>query len=78
MVTGLASWYNHGTTAMRLPRGTHVRICGARGCVYTVVRDWGPARYLGNRVVDMTPSDFIRVTGKGLGAGLARVTVYIY
>jgi len=78
VLTGLASWYDNGTTAMRLPRGTHIRICGARSCVTTVVRDWGPAAYLSKRVVDMTPGDFVRVTGKGLGAGLAPVTVYIY
>ena len=77
-MSGLASWYSHGTTAMRLPRGTHVRICGARSCVTTVVRDWGPAPYLSARVVDMTPWDFVRVTGKRLGAGLALVKVYIY
>lgn len=78
VLTGLASWYDNGTTAMRLPRGTHIRICGARSCVTTVVRDWGPASYLSKRVVDMTPGDFVRVTGKSLGAGLAPVTVYIY
>ena len=78
VVRGLASWYGFGTTAMRLPRGTHVKICGARSCVTTVVRDYGPARYLSARVVDMTPWDFVRVTGKRLGAGLALVKVYIY
>ena len=78
VMVGLASWYDNGTTAMRLPRGTHIRICGARSCVTTVVRDWGPAAYLSARVVDMTPGDFVRVTGKSLGAGLAPVKVYIY
>ena len=78
VLTGLASWYANGTTAMRLPFGTHIRICGARGCVTTVVRDWGPARYLSERVVDMTPGDFVRVTGRNLSAGLAKVTVYVY
>jgi hypothetical protein len=78
VLVGLASWYDNGTTAMRLPRGTRIRICGARMCISTVVRDWGPARYLSDRVVDMTPQDFVRVTGKSLGAGLAPVKVYIY
>jgi hypothetical protein len=78
MITGLASWYNNGTTAMRLPYGTHVTICGARACITTIVRDWGPARYLGTRIVDMTPADFTRVTGRNLRAGLAMVKVYIY
>lgn len=77
-ITGLASWYSNGTTAARLPYGTHVTICGARGCISRVVRDWGPARYLGKRIVDMTPGDFMRVTGRTLRAGLAKVTVYIH
>jgi len=75
---GLASWYDNGTTAMRLPRGTHIRICGERGCVNRVVTDWGPASWLPDRVVDLMPSDFVAVTGLQLGAGLANVTVYIY
>ena len=76
--TGLASWYSNGTTAARLPYGTRITICGARGCISRVVRDWGPARYLGSRVVDMTPGDFVRVTGRTLRTGLAKVTVYIH
>jgi hypothetical protein len=78
VLTGLASWYDNGTTAMRMPRGTRVKICGAARCVTRTITDWGPARYLSKRVVDLTPADFKRVTGKHLGAGLARVTVYIY
>ncbi len=75
---GLASWYDNGTTAMRLPRGTRVKICGPAGCVTRTISDWGPAKRLGNRVVDLTPADFRRITGKSLGAGLAEVTVYVY
>jgi hypothetical protein len=78
VMSGLASWYDNGTTAMRLPKGTRIKICGAKGCVVRVVRDWGPARYLSNRVVDLTPQDFVKVTGRSLSAGLAPVTVYIY
>ncbi len=77
-ITGLASWYSNGTTAARLPHGTHITICGVRGCISRIVRDWGPARYLGKRIVDMTPGDFVRVTGRTLRAGLAKVTVYIH
>ena len=76
--TGLATWYSAGMTAMRLPYGTHVRICGAAGCVNRVVTDWGPARWLPSRIVDLTPGDFVRVSGRALGAGIAKVTVYIY
>ena len=75
---GLASWYDNGTTAMRLPRGTHIKVCGPAGCVTRTVSDWGPAKWLGNRVIDLTPADFRRITGKSLGAGLAKVTVYVY
>jgi len=78
VMTGLGSWYDNGTTAMRLPNGTHIRICGAKACISRIVRDWGPARYLTKRVVDMTPEDFVRVSGRHLGAGLVPVTVYIY
>jgi hypothetical protein len=78
VMTGLASWYDNGTTAMRMPRGTRVKICGTARCVTRTITDWGPARYLSKRVVDLTPADFKRVTGKHLGAGLAKVTVYIY
>ena len=77
-MTGLASWYDNGTTAMRLPRGTQIKICGARTCINTVVRDWGPAGYLSNRVVDMTPADFMRVTGTAPRRRPRPVTVYIY
>jgi hypothetical protein len=76
--TGLATWYSAGMTAMRLPYGTHVRICGAAGCVDRVVTDWGPAKWLPSRIVDLTPGDFVRVSGRALGAGIAKVTVYIY
>ena len=75
---GLASWYVNGTTAMRLPPGTHVRICGRGGCVSRVVDDWGPASYLRTRIVDLMPGDFVRVTGRWLGKGLAPVTVFVY
>jgi hypothetical protein len=78
VLSGLASWYDNGTTAMRLPYGTQIKICGAKGCVSRMVRDWGPARYLSNRVVDMIPEDFVRITGRSLSAGLAPVTVYVY
>ena len=78
VLRGLASWYVNGTTAMRLPFGTHVRICGRGGCINRVVTDWGPARYLRSRIVDLDPADFVRVTGRWLGKGLAVVAVYVY
>jgi hypothetical protein len=75
---GLASWYSAGLTAMRLPYGSRVRICGAAGCVNRVITDWGPARWLSDRIVDLAAGDFVRVTGRPLSAGIAKVTVYIY
>ena len=78
VVSGTASWYDNGTTAMRLPLGTRVKVCGARACVVRVVRDWGPASTLGRRVADLTPEDFVAITGRSLKTGLAPVTVYIY
>ncbi len=75
-LSGQATWYDNGTTAMRLPRGTVVVICGARGCVERTVTDWGPRRM--SRVVDLMPSDFVRVCGCGLGTGVQRVTVRVY
>ena len=37
---GEATFYDHGTTAMRLPRGTIVIICGGGGCIQRVVNDY--------------------------------------
>jgi hypothetical protein len=75
---GIASWYSNGTTAMRLPRGTRVRICGSAGCVTRVVNDYGPAKWLSARIVDLMPGDFRAVSGRSLSAGVTKVTVYIY
>ena len=78
-VSGVATWYDNGTTAMRLPRGTVVVICGAAGCVQRTVTDYGPrAGHVPVRVVDLMPSDFVRVCGCTLGTGTQHVTVKIY
>jgi len=78
-IRGYATWYDNGTTAMRLPRGTRVRICGPGGCVQRVVSDYGPtAGHKPDRVVDLTPADFRRVCGCSLGTGTVRVTVSVY
>jgi hypothetical protein len=75
-VSGYASFYDNGTTAMRLPRGTVVRICGDGGCIQRTVTDYGPTRK--NRVVDMYRPDFFRVCGCASWSGTTRVTVSIY
>lgn len=77
-LSGAASFYDHGTTAMRdVPRGTTIVICGRGGCIQTVVSDYGPARYTG-RVIDMYRPDFFRVCGCGWWSGTTEVTVRVY
>ena len=75
-LTGWATFYDNGTTAMRLPRGTTVVICGASGCLERVVNDYGPQKKI--RVVDMYRPDFFKICGCGWWAGTAWVTVWIY
>ncbi|HEY6057827.1 MAG TPA: hypothetical protein VIV06_07330 [Candidatus Limnocylindrales bacterium] len=75
-LAGTATWYGNGTTAMRLPRGTVVVICGRAGCIERTVTDWGPRR--ASRVIDMAPADFVRTCGCSLGTGTQHVSVRIY
>jgi hypothetical protein len=75
-LTGLASFYDNGTTAMRLPRGTIVRICGAGGCILRTVTDWGPQASA--RIVDLYRPDFFAICGCSAWSGLTRVTVSVY
>jgi hypothetical protein len=77
VLSGTASYYSNGTTAMRLPRGTVVQICGAAACIQRVITDYGPAAWTG-RIVDLYAPDFVTVCGCGLGAGLTHVTITIY
>lgn len=75
-LTGEATFYDHGTTAMRLPRGTRVVICGAGGCIERVVNDYGPQKP--SRIVDLYRPDFFAICGCEWFAGVTRVTVYVY
>ena len=78
-ITGFASFYDNGTTAMRLPRGTLVVICGAGGCIERRVTDYGPsARIHPERVVDLYRPDFFAICGCPSWSGTTRVTVHIY
>ncbi len=78
-ISGWATWYSNGTTAMRLPRGTVVVICGDGGCVERTVNDYGPmAGHRPVRIVDLMPADFVRTCGCGLGTGTQYVTVRVY
>jgi hypothetical protein len=75
-LTGYATFYDNGTTAMRLPRGTSVVICGKGGCIERVVNDYGPVKKI--RVVDMYRPDFFGICGCGPWAGTTLVTVWVY
>jgi hypothetical protein len=77
-LSGAASFYDNGTTAMRdVPRGTTIVICGAGGCIQTVVSDYGPAKSTG-RIIDMYRPDFFRICGCGWWSGTTSVTVRVY
>lgn len=76
-MSGYASFYDYGTTAMRLPRGTVIVICGAGGCVDRVVNDYGPVAGTG-RIIDMYRPDFFQVCGCAWWSGTTSVTVSIY
>ena len=78
-LSGIASFYDNGTTAMRLPRGTIIRVCGAAGCLDRVVNDYGPsAAFKPARLIDMYRPDFFAVCGCPSWSGLTQVTVSIY
>ena len=73
---GEATYYDNGTTAMRLPRGTIVRICGGGGCIERTVNDYGPQKP--SRIVDLYRPDFFAICGCGSWSGVTDVTVYVY
>jgi hypothetical protein len=75
-VSGWATFYDGGTTAMRLPAGTVVRICGAGGCILRTVTDYGPVKQ--SRVVDMYRPDFFAICGCASWSGTTWVTIGIY
>lgn len=76
-VSGYATFYDNGTTAMRLPRGTIVRVCGAGGCIERVINDYGPYDVKG-RIVDLYRPDFFAICGCPWFAGTTYVTVSVY
>ena len=75
-LTGYATFYDNGTTAMRLPRGTVVVICGDGGCIERVVNDYGPQKKI--RIVDLYRPDFFAVCGCPWFSGTTKVTVHVY
>jgi hypothetical protein len=77
-LSGYATFYANGTTAMRLPRGTTIIVCGAGGCLERVVSDYGPVASYRSRIIDLYTPDFFAVCGCPWYAGTAWVTVSIY
>jgi hypothetical protein len=75
-LTGTATFYDNGTTAMRLPRGTIVIVCGNGGCVERVVNDYGPIK--ASRIVDLYRADFFDICGCASWSGTTEVTVSVY
>src|SRR5262245_581091 len=75
-LSGLATFYDNGTSAMRLPRGTVVRICGDGGCIQRTVTDYGPQKK--SRIVDLYRPDFFKVCGCPSWSGTTKVTVSVY
>jgi hypothetical protein len=75
-ISGYATFYNTGATAMRLPRGTVVRICGKGGCIKRTVTDYGPTSK--SRVVDLYKPDFFAICGCPSWSGTTWVTISIY
>jgi hypothetical protein len=75
-LTGYATFYDDGTTAMRLPRGTVVIICGDGGCIQRTVNDYGPQKE--SRIVDLYRPDFFKVCGCPSYSGTTKVTVSVY
>jgi len=77
-LTGAASFYDFGTTAMRdVPRGATIVICGNGGCIQRVVNDYGPAKRTG-RIIDMYRPDFFAICGCPSFSGTTTVTVRVY
>lgn len=76
-ISGYATFYSNGTTAMRLPRGTTVIICGAGGCIERIISDYGPVDF-NQRIVDLYTPDFFDICGCPSWAGTTWVTVSVY
>lgn len=75
-LSGVATFYHAGSTAMRLPRGTFVVICGDAGCIERTIDDYGPVSE--SRLVDLFVGDFFAICGCPSWSGLTDVTVAVY
>ena len=74
---GVATFYDAGFTAMRLPRGTVIRVCGPGGCLDRKISDYGPVAGT-NRIIDLYRPDFFAVCGCPSWSGTVWVTVGVY
>ena len=75
-LSGKATFYDNGTTAMRLPRGTVIIVCSKGCCVQRVVNDYGPQKP--ERIIDLYRPDFFKICGCPSWSGVIDVTVYVY
>jgi hypothetical protein len=73
---GTATFYDEGLTAMRLPRGTVVIVCGAAHCITRTITDYGPQSP--SRIIDLDKQDFFHICGCPSWSGTTTVTVYVY
>lgn len=76
-LTGWATFYSNGTTAMRLPRGTTIIVCGSGGCLERVISDYGPMA-AGGRIIDLNTPDFFKICGCPSWSGTTKVTISVY
>lgn len=75
-LTGTATFYDEGLTAMRLPRGTTVIVCGKAGCLTRIITDYGPKTP--SRIIDLDKQDFFHICGCPSWSGTTTVTVHVY
>jgi 3D (Asp-Asp-Asp) domain-containing protein len=75
-ITGEATFYNIGSTAMRLPYGTVVVVCGNGGCIQRTITDYGPTKT--SRIIDLYMPDFFAICGCPSWSGTTTVTVSVY
>jgi len=75
-LTGTATFYDEGLTAMRLPRGTVVIVCGKAGCLQRTITDYGPQSP--SRIIDLDKQDFFHICGCPSWSGTTTVTVHVY
>jgi hypothetical protein len=80
--SGYAGWASSSLgsryLAMRLPRGTRVRLCGPAACWTTRTTDFGPSSLIRPpRVADVAVGQWERIAGLGRRYGLTWVRVIV-